>query len=57
MEAEADLVNYGAKNALETEFLKLADDQDIEKQLAELKAKSVYRHSSELTRPALRNRS
>jgi phage shock protein A len=40
MEAEADLVNYGAKNALETEFLKLADDQDIEKQLAELKAKS-----------------
>lgn len=40
MEAEADLVNYGAKNALEAEFLKLADDQDIEKQLAELKAKS-----------------
>ncbi|MFA6240963.1 MAG: phage shock protein PspA [Candidatus Hydrogenedentales bacterium] len=40
MEAEADLVNYGAKNALEAEFLKLADDQDIEKQLAELKSKS-----------------
>ncbi|MBX7259120.1 MAG: phage shock protein PspA [Candidatus Hydrogenedentes bacterium] len=40
MEAEADLVNYGAKNSLEAEFLKLADDQDIEKQLAELKAKS-----------------
>ena len=40
MEAEADLVNYGAKNVLEAEFLKLADDQDIEKQLAELKSKS-----------------
>jgi phage shock protein A len=40
LEAEADLVNYAAKNELEAEFLKLADDQDIEKQLAELKSKS-----------------
>ncbi len=40
IEAEADLVNYGAKNELEAEFLRLADDQDIEKQLAELKSKS-----------------
>jgi phage shock protein A len=40
MEAEADLVNFGRKTAsLEDEFAKLAGDEDIEKQLAELKAK------------------
>ncbi len=40
MEAEADLVNFGRKTVtLEEEFAKLAGDEDIEKQLAELKAK------------------
>ncbi|HRI90012.1 MAG TPA: phage shock protein PspA [Candidatus Hydrogenedentes bacterium] len=40
MEAEADLVNFGRKSvSLEEEFAKLAGDEDIEKQLAELKAK------------------
>lgn len=39
MEAEADLVNFGAKNSLEEEFLKLADDEEIEKELEALKAK------------------
>ncbi|MDZ4860865.1 MAG: phage shock protein PspA [Candidatus Hydrogenedentes bacterium] len=40
MEAEADLVNFGKKTAtLEEEFAKLAGDEEIEKQLAELKAK------------------
>lgn len=40
MEAEADLVNFGKKTAsLEEEFAKLTGDEDIEKQLAELKAK------------------
>jgi phage shock protein A len=40
MEAEADLVNFGRKSAsLEDEISKLAGDEDIEKQLAELKAK------------------
>ncbi len=39
MEAEADLVNFGAKNALEEEFLKLADDEEIEKELDALKSK------------------
>lgn len=40
MEAEADLVNFGRKSeTLEDEFAKLTGDEDIEKQLAELKAK------------------
>jgi phage shock protein A len=40
MEAEADLVNFGVKtNSLEEEFLKLADDEEIEKELDALKAK------------------
>lgn len=39
MEAEADLVNFGVKsNSLEEEFLKLADDEEIEKELNALKA-------------------
>lgn len=39
MEAEADLVNLGVKSSsLEEEFLKLAEDEEIEKELAELKA-------------------
>lgn len=39
MEAEADLVNLGAKSSLEDEFSKLAEDGEIEKELEALKAK------------------
>jgi phage shock protein A len=38
MESEADLVNLGRKSTLEEEFAKLAFDDDIEKELATLKA-------------------
>ncbi|GMW02072.1 MAG: phage shock protein A [Candidatus Hydrogenedentota bacterium] len=39
IEAEADLVNMGRKVSLEEEFLKLAGDEEIEKELEALKAK------------------
>ena len=38
MEAEADLVNYGRKTSLEEEIDKLADEDDIEKELAAMKS-------------------
>lgn len=38
MEAEADLVNYGRKPTLDEEFESLSADDDIERELAELKA-------------------
>ena len=38
MEAEADLVNYGKSDSIEDEFEDLATDDDIEKELAKLKA-------------------
>ncbi len=38
MEAEADLVNFGRKSSLEEEFDKLADEDDIEKELAAMKS-------------------
>jgi phage shock protein A len=38
MEAEADLVNYGKKPALEVEFEELMVDDDIEKELQTLKS-------------------
>jgi len=38
MEAEADLVNFGRKTNLEEEFDKLADQDDIEKELAAMKS-------------------
>jgi phage shock protein A len=38
MEAEADLVNYGRKAAAEDQFAGLSADDDIEKELANLKA-------------------
>jgi phage shock protein A len=38
MEAEADLVNYGRKPALEVEFEELMVDDDIEKELQTLKS-------------------
>lgn len=39
MEAEADLVNYGRKPTLEDEFAALEGDEEIEQELAELKAR------------------
>jgi phage shock protein A len=39
MEADADLVNYKSKNALEEEFSKLEKDEDIDKELEQLKAR------------------
>lgn len=38
MEAEADLVDYGRKTSLEEAFDKLADEDDIEKELAAMKS-------------------
>ncbi|OQY49470.1 MAG: phage shock protein PspA [Desulfobacteraceae bacterium 4572_89] len=38
MEAEADLVNYGKKSSLEKAFDELAADDEIEKQLRDLKS-------------------
>lgn len=39
MESDADLVNYGRKPTLDEEFRRLQGDDDIEKELEELKAK------------------
>lgn len=39
MEAEADLVNFGRKPTLDDEFSKLQGDEELERELAELKAK------------------
>ena len=39
MEAEADLVNYGRKPTLEQEFDRLAGDEELEKELEQLRAK------------------
>lgn len=39
MEAEADLVNYGRKPTLEDEFAALEQDDEIEKELADLKSR------------------
>lgn len=38
MEAEADLVNYGRKPTLEEEFDRLKEDEELEKELEELRA-------------------
>ncbi|MDJ0621327.1 MAG: phage shock protein PspA [Desulfocapsaceae bacterium] len=38
MEAEADMVNYGKAETIEDEFDELKSDEDIEKELAKLKA-------------------
>jgi phage shock protein A len=40
MEAEANLVNYGRKPSLHDEFAALETDDEIEKELAEMKARS-----------------
>jgi len=39
IEAEADLVNYGRKPALEQEFERLVGDEELEKELEQLRAK------------------
>ena len=39
MEADANLVNFGRKPSLEEEFQQLERDEDIEKELAALKAR------------------
>lgn len=39
MEADADLVNFGRKPSLDDEFRRLEDDDDIEKELNDLKSK------------------
>jgi phage shock protein A len=38
MEADADLINFGRKSSLEDEISKLEEDEDIEKELADLKS-------------------
>ena len=40
MESEADLVNYGRRPTLEDEIASLRDDEEIEKELQDLKASS-----------------
>jgi phage shock protein A len=46
MEAEADLVNYGKSGTVDEEFDGLATDDEIEKELAKMKA-AAYRDSNE----------
>jgi phage shock protein A len=50
MEAEADLVNYGARPTLEEELENLGMDEEIEKELEALKAvpMTVARDSEEV---------
>lgn len=49
MEAEADLVNFGRKPILEDEFSQLEDDEEIEKELQELKAAGTKKHDGDPT--------
>lgn len=44
MEADAELVNYGRKTSLADQFKELEVDEDIEKELAALKAKNTANH-------------
>ena len=43
MEAEADLVNYGRKTNLEEEFSGIEQDEELERELRELKARTASR--------------
>jgi phage shock protein A len=45
MEAEADLVNFGKKTALDAEFDTLSVDEEIEKELQALKTPPVSEQS------------
>ncbi len=44
MEADAELVNYGRKTSLADQFKELEVDEDIEKELAAMKAKNTANH-------------
>lgn len=54
MEAEADLVNFGKKPPIETEFSKLSVDDDIEKELQRLKSSRAKKDEKQTSaqRPA-----
>ena len=49
MEAEADLVNFGQKGSLEEELERLSVDDEIESELASLKAPVAQKPSDENT--------
>jgi len=49
MEAEADLVNYGRKSTLEEEFEDLAADDDIERELSDLKSSQSKKNDDTTT--------
>jgi phage shock protein A len=49
MEAEADLVNFGKKPALEAEFDTLSVDEEIEKELQALKTPATSKRSEQQT--------
>lgn len=49
MEAEADLVNFGKKTALEAEYKTLGVDEEIEKELQALKAPPLSKQSESQT--------
>ncbi len=51
MEAEADLVNYGRKPSVDEQFAGLKADDDIEKELANLKA-AAYHDQQSTDKPA-----
>ena len=46
MEVDAELINYGRKPTLDEEFRKLRGDEDIEKELDELKKSKSKSKSS-----------
>ena len=47
MEAEAEMVNYGGKSALDGEFAALMADEEIEKELKSLKSSRTMREDAE----------
>ncbi len=47
LEAEAELINFGAKSTLDQEFAGLEDDDDIERELEQLKQASAGKASDE----------
>jgi phage shock protein A len=47
MEAEADLVNAGRRNALEEEFDRMLDDEDLQKELSALKTSMGKKNSTQ----------
>jgi len=47
LEAEAELINFGAKSTLDQEFAGLEDDDDIERELEQLNQASAGKASDE----------